>query len=110
MIDEATFRPAADEALETLFRALSRAGDTHDFEADMNSGALTVEFDEPPAKFVVSPNAPVRQIWVSAHSKSFKLDWDAEARAFVYPENGQTLLELMAEQIGKKLGEEVTLA
>ncbi|MBI2688058.1 MAG: iron donor protein CyaY [Acidobacteria bacterium] len=107
MIDEAVFRRAADGALESLFKALSRACDTHDFEADMNNGALTVEFDDPPAKFVVSPNTPVRQIWVSAHSKSFKLDWNGSA--FVLPETGQTLAELIGEHIGKRLGEEVTL-
>jgi frataxin-like iron-binding protein CyaY len=35
---------------------------------------LQIVFEEPaPAKFVVSPNAPVRQIWVSALSRSYKL-------------------------------------
>lgn len=107
MIDEITFRRVADEALESLFKALTKAGDSYEFEADMNNGALTVEFDEPPAKFVVSPNAPVRQIWVSAHSKSFKLDWDAAAGAFTL--GGQTLLELMGSHISSQLGEEVSL-
>ena len=60
MIDESTFRQVADGALDSLFKALTRASDSFDFEADMNNGALTVEFDDPPAKFVVSPNAPVR--------------------------------------------------
>jgi len=109
MIDEATFRQAADGALESLFKALTRAGDSYEFDADMNNGALTVEFEDPPAKFVVSPNTPVRQIWVSAHSKSFKLDWDAGKGAFVLADSGQTLAELMADHIGKRLGEEVAL-
>lgn len=109
MIDEAVFRQAADGALESLFKSLTRAGDAHGFEADMNSGALTVEFEDPPAKFVVSPNAPVRQIWVSAHSRSFKLDWNEGAGAFVLAGTGQTLAGLMGEQIGKRLGEEVAL-
>ena len=107
MIDEAKFRQAADGALESLFKALTRAGDSFEFEADMNNGALTVEFDDPPAKFVVSPNAPVRQIWVSAHSKSFKLDWDEASAAFVL--GGATLAELMGQQISTQLGEEVVL-
>lgn len=109
MIDEAVFRHEADRALESLFKALTRAGDSHDFEADMNNGALTVEFDDPPAKFVVSPNAPVRQIWVSAHSRSFKLDWSDAAAAFVLAETGETLPALMSRHIGTQLGEEVTL-
>ena len=107
MIDEAKFRQAADGALESLFKALTRAGDSYEFEADMNNGALTVEFDDPPAKFVVSPNTPVRQIWVSAHSKSFKLDWDEGAGAFVL--SGATLAELIGQQISTQLGEEVVL-
>jgi len=109
MIDETTFRGAADSALEMLFKALTRAGDRFDIDADMNNGALTVEFEDSPAKFVVSPNTPVRQIWVSAHSRSFKLDWNEEAGAFLLGDSGQTLAGLIGEHISTQLGEEVTL-
>ncbi|MBM3783675.1 MAG: iron donor protein CyaY [Acidobacteria bacterium] len=109
MLDEAGFRNASDLALQALFKALSRASDSHEFEVDLNNGALTVEFEDPPAKFVVSPNAPVRQIWVSAHSRSFKLDWDALREAFVLAASGQSLVELMAAHIEQHLGEAVAL-
>lgn len=109
MLDEQRFKTYCDAALAGLNKSLMRAGDEFGFEADMNSGALSVEFEEPPGKFVVSPNTPVRQVWVSAHSKSFKLDWSDAAGAFVLPGTGQTLAELMAEQISKQIGEEVTL-
>jgi iron donor protein CyaY len=108
-MDEQEFRRRADEALEDLQQRLSAAGEKHDFESDFMAGALVVEFEEPPAKFVVSPNTPVRQIWVSAHMKSFKLDWDAAREAFVLADSGQTLAELMAAAIGEKLGEPVSL-
>ena len=75
-MDEQEFKIRADAALEPLYRKLSAAADRYGFEPDFNSGALSIEFEEPKARFVVSPNTPVRQIWVSAHSKSFKLDWD----------------------------------
>ncbi len=75
----------------------------------MKAGALTVEFEEPKAKFVVSPNAPVRQIWVSANVKSYKLDWVDAAGAFVLPSTGQTLKQMMAEAIRLHLGEEIEL-
>ena len=39
--------------LEDLYRRLSAAGERHDFEADFNAGALVIEFETPPAKFVV---------------------------------------------------------
>ena len=109
MIDEALFRQAADGALESLFKALTRAGEAYEFDADMNNGALTVEFEDSAAKFVVSPNAVVRQIWVSAHSRSFKLDWDQGAGTFVLGESGQNLAGLIGEHISTELGEEVTL-
>ena len=103
------FRTLADQALNDLHRKLSAASDRHPFEADFNSGALTIEFEDPPAKFVVSPNSPVRQIWVSAHSKSFKLDWDPARTAFVLAASGQTLAEMLGEAIGQQLDEKVSL-
>jgi iron donor protein CyaY len=108
-MDEQDFRKLASQALDDLSRRLASASDHHDFDADFNSGALAIEFEEPPAKFVVSPNSPVCQIWVSAHSKSFKLDWDPARAAFVLAPSGQTLAELIAEAIGEHLGETVTL-
>jgi len=108
-MDEQEFRTQSDLALQGLYNALAKASDQHDFDVDMNNGALAVEFEDPPAKFVVSPNAPVRQIWVSAHSRSFKLDWDAARSAFVMPGSGQALKELIAEHIGQQLGESIAL-
>lgn len=109
MIDEQDFRRYADEAMSALYRRLTVASDKHDFEADFNAGTLAIEFEEPPAKFVISPNTPVRQVWVSAQSKSFKLDWNEARQAFVLPGREQTLDELIGGAISDQLGEEVTL-
>jgi iron donor protein CyaY len=103
------FRDRADSALKGLEKALLRAGDRHGFEADSHQGALTVEFEDPPAKFVVSPNAPVRQIWVSARVKSFKLDWDQGRGVFVLTGDGRDLKELLADLAGEQLGTPVVL-
>ena len=108
-MDELEFQRHADEALNSLYRKLAAASDDYEFEADFNAGALTVEFEEPPAKFVVSPNSPVRQVWLSALSRSYKLDWDPVENTFVLANSGQTLSELLGEVIGKQLGEEVSL-
>lgn len=108
MLDEQQFKLQADASLERLYRALAKASDEHEFETDYG-GALTVEFEEPPAKFVVSPNTPVRQIWVSAHSKSYKLDWDTAREEFVLPDTGQTLAELISEVVSRQLGQDVEL-
>ena len=109
MQDEAEFRKKSDEALTALQRSLEKASDTHDFEVDRNQGALTIEFEDPPAKFVVSPNAPVRQIWVSARVQSFKLDWNPAVAAYVMPD-GRTLSQLIGEVVSAQLGEAVALS
>lgn len=108
-MDEQEFKTEADHALTTLYKRLAEASDDSDFEADFNSGALAIEFEEPPGKFVVSPNSPVRQIWVSAHSRSFKLDWDTSRKEFVLRDNGESLTELIRKAIGQQLGREVIL-
>jgi len=108
MIDEKEFRTRSEQALVSLQRALERASDRHDFEVDSNAGALAIEFEDPPAKFVVSPNAPVRQIWVSARVQSFKLDWSDAVNGFVLSD-GRTLHQLIAEVVSEQLGEQVAL-
>jgi iron donor protein CyaY len=108
-MDDQEFQTISGKALEALHKRLSAASDQHPFEADFNAGAMAIEFEDPPAKFVVSPNSPVRQIWVSAHSRSFKLDWDPARDAFVLAASGQTLVQLLADAIGQQLGEKVTL-
>jgi CyaY protein len=80
---EQEFRLRADEALEQAERALMPLADQEGFELESQNGVLQVVFEEPTAgKFVVSPNAPVQQIWVSALSRSFKLSWSDASSAF----------------------------
>jgi iron donor protein CyaY len=109
MIDEQEFRNHADRALDRLNRALNDASEEHGFESDFNAGALTIEFEEPPARFVVSPNTPVRQVWLSALSKSYKLDWNPARNTFVLADTGQSLIELVGDRISEQLGTDVTL-
>ena len=94
MLPEQDFRLRADHALEDLQRSLLTLADEEGFELDLQNGVLQVDFDEPaPAKFVVSPNAPVRQIWVSAMSRSYKLSWSDDRAAFVL--DGESLNDLV---------------
>jgi CyaY protein len=104
MMDEQVFQKAADEALESARRALEPAAEEHGFEVDYNAGTLAIEFEDPaPAKFVLSPNTPVRQVWVSALAKSFKLEWVEERRAFCLPASGESLNELLARLVKQHL-------
>jgi frataxin len=103
-LTEQEFRLAADRALDDLQHALLPMADTDDFEVELQNGVLQVIFESPaPAKFVVSPNAPVRQIWVSALSRSFKLSWSPERSVFEL--DGEPLATLVARLSRQHLGE-----
>ncbi len=97
MQDELEFRRAAEKELESLKRhlILREEEEGAGFEVEEQNGVLNVLFDEPAAKFVITPNTPVRQIWISALSTSFKLDWDGAAEAFVLPRTGEQLEPLI---------------
>jgi len=103
MREDQEFQARAEEAVNALYKTLARASEDYDFDVDIGFGALTVEFEEPRERFVVSPNGPARQIWVSAHVQSFKLDWDEKRTAFVLARTGESLEELMAAQIRQRL-------
>ena len=99
-LSEQEFRLQADLALEHLQHSLQSLADEEGFEVELQNGVLQIIFEEPSAaKFVVSPNAPVRQIWVSAMSRSFKLSWSPESSAFALDrEPLDVLIERLVEQ------------
>lgn len=110
MMDEQQFRVESEKALERLKQALIRAEEDGEFEAEEQGGVLNVIFDEPAGKFVFTPNTPVRQIWISALSTSFKLDWDAAKAAFVLPKTGEELTPLTQRLLREHTGnQEITL-
>jgi iron donor protein CyaY len=93
-LTEQEFRVRSDEALEQARRSLLPLADQAGFEVELQNGVLNLLFEEPgEAKFVISPNAPVRQIWVSAMARSYKLAWLAEKNAFAL--DGEPLSQLL---------------
>src|SRR5438270_6021322 len=105
MLEELDFRRKADAAIEDLKKSLIAAEDHADLEVEEQNGVLNVVFEEPPAKFVITPNAPVRQIWISALSTSFKLDWSQSQNTFVLEKTGESLKPLVGRLVNEQLGE-----
>src|SRR5215469_10354412 len=109
-MDEREFQKRTDAAFELLRRRLQDVGDEHGFEVEGGSGKLEVLFDEPEGtRFVISPNTPVRQIWISALTTSFKLSWSDAAGTFVLDKTGETLMQLMGRLLSEQLGNPVTV-
>jgi CyaY protein len=102
-LTEGEFRSRCDDAFAQLNRALDVVAEKYDAEVLLQNGVLSIEIEEPdPAKIVISPQAPTRQVWISAQSTSFKLDWSGSA--FVFPATGETLNQLVGRLIGENLG------
>ncbi len=109
-MDEQDFRKKCDQALETLRQRLLVLGDEHGFEVEGASGKLEVLFEEPEeTRFVISPNTPVRQIWISALATSFKLGWSEQAGAFVHDKTGENLNQVMSRILSQQLGSAISV-
>jgi iron donor protein CyaY len=108
MLSEHDFQKKADSAFDDLKRRMLKLGDQHGFDVEGESGKLEVIFEDPePAKFVVSPNTPIREIWISALSTSFKLGWSESRNAFVHEKTGEDLYAVMSRVISQQLHTEV---
>jgi iron-sulfur cluster assembly protein CyaY len=102
-LTEQAFRLKSDLALEETLRALLPLADREGFEVELANGVLNIVFETPrPERFVVSPNAPVRQVWVSAMAQSYKLSWVAERQVFA--SEGEALPALVARLAAAFLG------
>ena len=108
-MDEHEFQRKYESAINSLRQRLLELGDEHGFEVE-GQEKLDLLFEEPEeARFVISPNSPVRQVWISALTTSFKLDWSDKANAFVLEKTGETLSQLMGRILTQQLGSAVTV-
>ena len=102
-LTETEFRSRCDEALDSLNRALDVVAENYDAEILFQNGVLSIGIEDPnPGKIVISPQAPTRQVWISAQSTSFKLDWSGSA--FVFASTGESLNQLVGRLVGEQLG------
>ena len=109
-MDEQEFQRKCDAAFDLLLRRLQDAGDAYGFEVEGGSGKLEILFEDADGtRFVISPNTPVRQIWISALTTSFKLSWSDATGTFVLDKTGETLMQLMGRILTEQLGSPVTV-
>jgi CyaY protein len=108
-MDEQTFQKHAEEAMQILTRALYAVEEAAGFDVEERGGAVHLTFDDPPGTFVISPNSAARQIWISALTTSFKLDWSEAFADFVLTMSGEPLLPLVSRLLTQQTGNAVTL-
>jgi len=104
-MDERFFREKCDPAMLALRDKLLNLSDQHPFDVEGEGEKLELLFeDEDGTRFVISPNTAARQIWISALTTSFKLNWTESAQAFVLEKTGETLDQLMSRILTTQLG------
>jgi CyaY protein len=86
MMDEKLYRHLVDETYARIDRAFEDA-DPDLAEVTISQGALTIAFGER-LKLMVTPQPPVRQLWVAFRDRAWHFDWDA-ARVAWMDDRGQ---------------------
>jgi CyaY protein len=108
-MDDHDFQDKAAQAIADLEAALDPVSEQYGFETEESGGMLILIFEEPgPAKFIISPNGPAKQIWVSALSTSFKFDWD-DASGFVLDKSREPFRTVIANLLSRQLHTPINL-
>ena len=89
-----------DDRLSTLIDSGS------DLEFERSGDVLTIIFSDG-AKFIVTPNSPVNQLWVSANYEGHRFNFDGARLAWIDEKTGQEFHTYMSRLLSDKLAEEV---
>jgi CyaY protein len=75
MIEEKLYRKLVDETYARIDKAFEDV-DPDLAEVTISQGALTIAFGER-LKLMLTPQPPVRQLWVAFKDRAWHFDWDA---------------------------------
>jgi CyaY protein len=81
MIEEKLYRKLVDETYARIDRAFENV-DPDLAEVTISQGALTIAFGER-LKLMLTPQPPVRQLWVAFRDRAWHFDWDAARQTWV---------------------------
>ena len=77
-------------------------------EAELESGILTLEFEDD-ARFVINSHQAARQIWMAADRSAWHFDWQPSTQSWIATKTSEELWSVLQTALAKKLGEPVTL-
>lgn len=104
-ITESEFEILADQTLDKMVEALSDLEDDG-LEADLESGVLTVRFEDG-ARYVINSHRAARQIWMAAGTSAWHFTWNGQQWRASKGED--ELWSTVEEKVAKKVGREITL-
>jgi CyaY protein len=104
-ISEAEFEERADRVLRALDGAL---GEVDNAETDLESGILTVEFEDG-FKYIINSHRAARQIWMAAELRAWHFDYLPARDAWIAAKSGDELWATVEGVLARKLGRPVSL-
>ncbi len=107
MIDERAYRACIDETLKRIDAAFEDV-DPDLAESDYAQGSLVITFKQV-HKLIVSPQAPLRQLWVAFRDRAWHFDCDDGGRWIDDRGGNVELLSLIAELTQQNAGVTVRL-
>ena len=106
MIDESQYRRLVDETFQRIDAAFETV-DPDVAESSYGQGTLTIQFADG-RRCILSPQAPVRQLWVAFKDRAWHLDWDAARGRWIDDRNrGLELDGLIADVVRQAAGIEL---
>src|ERR1700689_2618258 len=104
-MDDNEFRERSDVALSKVAKWLEDL-DPDEVDYTTADGVVTIEFAGG-AKFILSGQSQMKQLWLGAGSPGFHYRWAASARLWIDDKDGHELLPRLAETISEQLGHPV---
>src|SRR5262245_52209589 len=108
MMDERTYRLLVDDTLHHIDAAFDDV-DPDLAESSISQGALTIAFPNG-LRAIVSPQPPVRQMWLAFRDRGYHFNWDPERERWIDDKGlGLELYRLVSDLTRETAGVELEL-
>ena len=79
------------------------------FDLDRRGDVLTIEFEDG-EKIVITPQAPLEQLWISANYAGHRFNWSESDNAWLNEKGGERFLAFLAQAINEHVTDPITLS
>ncbi|MDB5108088.1 MAG: Frataxin CyaY, facilitates iron supply for heme synthesis or Fe-S cluster assembly [Candidatus Binatus sp.] len=101
-MDDQTFRERSDASLSRVAKWLEEL-DPDEVDYSTGDGVVTIEFADG-AKFVLSRQAQMKQMWLAAGAHGYHYKWDDSGTTWLDDKDGHELYPRIAEVVADQVG------
>src|SRR3981189_690067 len=101
-MDEKEYLQRADECLTKVAKWLEDL-DPDEVDYTAGDGVVTIEFAGG-AKFILSRQSQMKQMWLAAGSRAFHYNWDVSRSTWIDDKDSHELFHRLAESISEQVG------